>query len=206
MTRPVIVGIAGGTSSGKTSFARALATRVGEEQALLLSQDAYYRDPSHLPFEERTKINYDHPDAYETELLLEHLQALERGEAIDELAYDYAEHARVTTGERLEPRPVVLIEGNLVLAIDELRRELDLKLYIDAASDIRLLRRIARDTRDRGRTLESVSQQYLETVRPMHIAFTEPSRAFADLVIPEGAHNRVALDLVVARLRELLDG
>ena len=200
----IVIGLAGGTGSGKTSFAEALAERVGRENTVLLSQDAYYRDPSHLPFEEREKINYDHPDAYETELLLEHLDALKSGRAVPRLAYDYVEHARVRTGERIEPRPVILLEGIMVLAEPRLRERFDIKLFIDTDADVRILRRLARDMHDRGRSLESVTAQYLESVRPMHLQFTEPSKRYADLVIPEGAENAVALDLVVARVVELL--
>ena len=177
---------------------------MGADKAILLSQDAYYFDPSHLPFEERTKINYDHPDAYETSLLIEHLDALKSGQSVPRLAYDYVEHARVDTGELIESRSVVLLEGIMVLAEEALRERFDMKLYIDTDADVRILRRLARDLSDRGRTLESVTEQYLESVRPMHLQFTEPSKRYADLIIPGGAENDVALDVVVARIRELL--
>jgi len=172
---------------------------------VLLSQDAYYFDPSHLPFEERTRINYDHPDAYETSLLLQHLDALKVGQSVPRFVYDYVEHARVDTGELIEPRPVILLEGIMVLAEKQLRERFDIKLFIDTDADVRLLRRLSRDISDRGRTLESVTHQYLESVRPMHQEFTEPSKRYADLIIPEGAHNNVALDLVVARIQVLLN-
>lgn len=201
---PVLIGIAGGTGSGKTSFARSILRRIGEDQALLLSQDAYYVDPSHLPFEERAKINYDHPDAYETSLLLEHVDALKAGKSVPKLAYDYVEHVRVETGDTIEPSPVVVLEGIMALVEPELRERFDMKLFIDTDPDVRILRRLARDVRERGRTIESVTKQYLESVRPMHLEFTEPSKRYADLIIPEGAHNNVALDLVVARIQELL--
>lgn len=202
----VLIGIAGGTGSGKTSFAHSIVSRIGEDSAVLLSQDAYYVDPSNLPFEERTKINYDHPDSYETSLLLEHLAALKAGRSVPRFAYDYVEHARVETGELVEPAPVILLEGIMVLAEEALRERFDMKLFIDTDADVRILRRLARDLRERGRTLESVTKQYLESVRPMHLQFTEPSKRYADLIIPEGAHNDVALDLVVARIQELLKG
>ena len=201
----ILIGLAGGTSSGKTSFARAIAERVGPDKAVLLSQDAYYVDPSHLPFEERTKINYDHPDAYETELLLEHLDALKAGRPVPRLAYDYVQHARVLTGEQVEPKPVILLEGIMVLVEEKLRERFDIKLFIDTDADVRLLRRLSRDIQDRGRTLESVTKQYLDSVRPMHLEFTEPSKRYADLIIPEGAQNEVALNLVLARVQELVD-
>jgi len=200
----VLIGIAGGTGSGKTSFARSIVRRIGERNAVLLSQDAYYVDPSHLPFEERAKINYDHPDAYETGLLLDHLEALKSGGAVPKLAYDYVEHARIETGDVIDPAPVILLEGIMVLVESALRERFDMKLFIDTDADVRLLRRLGRDVRVRGRTLESVTHQYLESVRPMHLEFTEPSKRYADLIIPEGAHNDVALDLVVARIQELL--
>ncbi len=200
----VLIGIAGGTGSGKTSFARSIVRRIGADNAVLLSQDAYYVDPSNLPFEERTKINYDHPDSYETSLLLEHLDALKAGRSIPRLAYDYVEHVRVDTGELIESAPLILLEGIMVLADATLRERFDMKLFIDTDADVRILRRLARDLRDRGRTLESVTKQYLDSVRPMHLQFTEPSKRYADLIVPEGAHNDVALDLVVARIQELL--
>ena len=200
----VLIGLAGGTGSGKTSFARSIVRRIGAHNAILLSQDAYYVDPSNLPFEERTKINYDHPDSYETSLLLEHLDALKAGRAIPRLAYDYVEHARVDTGELIESAPLILLEGIMVLADETLRQRFDMKLFIDTDADVRILRRLARDMSERGRTLESVTRQYLDSVRPMHLQFTEPSKRYADLIVPEGAHNDVALDLVVARIQELL--
>ncbi len=201
---PVLIAIAGGTGSGKTSFARSIVQRIGVDNAVVLSQDAYYVDPSHLPFEERTKINYDHPDSYETSLLLEHLDALKSGRSVPRLAYDYVEHARSDTGELIESAPVILLEGIMVLVDKTLRERFDMKLFIDTDADVRILRRLARDMKDRGRTLESVTKQYLESVRPMHLQFTEPSKRYADLIVPEGAHNEVALELVVARIRELL--
>ena len=183
---PVLIGLAGGTGSGKTSFARSIVRRIGKKKAILLSQDAYYVDPSHLPFEERTKINYDHPDSYETNLLLEHLDALKAGQSVPRFTYDYVEHARVDTGKAIEPTPVILLEGIMVLAEESLRDRFDMKLFIDTDADVRILRRLARDMRDRGRTLESVTKQYLESVRPMHLQFTEPSKRYADLIVPEG--------------------
>jgi uridine kinase len=200
-----VIGLAGGTSSGKTSFARAIVDRVGLERVLLLSQDSYYHDPSRLPPEERTRINYDHPSAYDTDLLLSHLEVLKRGEGVPKLAYDYVVHARVNLDEEIVPRSLVLLEGILVLEDARVRDLLDIKIYIDADADVRLVRRFRRDIVERGRTVESVSRQYLEFVRPMHLAYVEPSRRHADVIVPEGAENRVALDLVVARIQELLD-
>lgn len=201
----VAIGVAGGTGSGKTSFARAIADRVGPRQVLLLSQDAYYHDPSKLPFEERVRINYDHPDAFDTDLLVEHLDALKNGRGVPKLAYDYVRHQRVTSEASLGPRPVVILEGILVLEDERVRERLDIKLFIDTDADVRLLRRLKRDIRQRGRTLETVTKQYLDSVRPMHLAFVEPSKRHADLIVPEGAQNRVARELVVTRLRALLE-
>lgn len=201
----LFIGIAGGTSSGKTSLAEAIRARLGDRRAVLISHDAYYVDPSELPFEERTRINYDHPDSYETSLLIEHLEALGSARSVPRLAYDYVEHARVDTGERIEPRPIILIEGNLVLALPTLRSRFDVKIYVDADADVRVLRRIARDIRDRGRTLESVTAQYLESVRPMHLEFMGPSRRHADLVVPEGAHNETAVNLLIAGIQAMAD-
>ena len=201
---PVTLGLAGGTASGKTSFARALSERVGPERVVLLSLDSYYHDPSHLPMEERARINYDHPSAYDTDLLVAHLDALKRGEPVPRLAYDYVEHARVSLDGSVEPRPLVLLEGILVLEDRRVRERLDIKIFLDTDADVRLLRRIGRDVTERGRSLESVTRQYLESVRPMHLEFTEPSKRYADVIVPEGAANQVALDLVVARVLELL--
>lgn len=200
----IVIGVAGGTGSGKTCFAEAIADRVGRERAILLSQDAYYHDPSHLEPEARTKVNYDHPDAYDTDLLLSHLDALKRGDAIPKLAYDYVAHARVTPSETIAPKPLILLEGILVLGDSRVRERLDIKLFIDTDADVRVLRRLARDVLDRGRTIESVTEQYLRSVRPMHLEFTEPSKRHADLIIPEGAMNQVALDVVGARVEALL--
>jgi uridine kinase len=200
----IVIGVAGGTGSGKTSFARAVAARVGTEKVALLSQDAYYHDPSHLTLPERALINYDHPRAYDGELLVSHLDALKRGEPVPKLGYEFVSHARLVLDGYLEPRPILLLEGILILEDQRLRDRLDIKIFIDTDADVRLLRRLRRDILDRGRTLESVTRQYLETVRPMHLEFTEPSKRYADLIVPQGAENRVALDLVVARIQELL--
>jgi uridine kinase len=200
----IVIGVAGGTGSGKTSFAMAVAARVGAEKVALLSQDAYYHDPSHLPFEERARINYDHPRAYDGELLVSHLDSLKSGEPVPRLAYDFVSHARVVLEGSVAPRPILLLEGILILEDPRLRDRLDIKIFIDTDADVRLLRRLKRDTLERARTLESVTRQYLDTVRPMHLEFTEPSKRYADLIVPQGAENRVALDLVVARIQELL--
>ena len=204
MDRSVLIGIAGGTGSGKTSFAAAMIEAVGSENTVLISQDAYYCDHQELSLEERAKINYDHPRAFDNELLLHHVGELKNGRPVPKLTYDYVTHARKETGGLVQPKHIVVLEGILVLDDERLRRLLDIKLYIDTAADVRLLRRLRRDVLDRGRDLEMVTQQYLESVRPMHLEFVEPSKRYADLIVPEGAENQVALDLVVARIKAYL--
>lgn len=204
MDKPVLIGIAGGTGSGKTTFAAAIIEAVGSENTVLLSQDAYYHDHQELSLEERAKINYDHPRAFDTDLLIHHLKELRSGRPVPKLSYDYAEHARRETGGLVKPKRISILEGILVLDEERLRRMLDIKLYIDADADVRLLRRLRRDILERGRDLELVTRQYLESVRPMHLEFVEPSKRYADLIVPEGAENRVALELVVARIKAFL--
>jgi uridine kinase len=200
---PLIIGIAGGSGSGKTTIAQALADEIGAEHCLHILHDAYYRDLSHLELEMRAQVNYDHPDSLETELLVEHLQALMRGNAVEAPRYDFAVHNRCTSTDHLEPRPVILVEGVLALAEPALRNVMALKIYVDTDSDLRFMRRLERDLTDRGRTRESVYAQYLATVRPMHMKFVEPSKAHADLVIPEG-YNIGAVSTVLGMVREFL--
>lgn len=202
---PLIIGIAGGTGSGKTTVARAVRKALTEQACATVDHDAYYRDLAHLPFEERTRVNFDHPDSLENELLCEHLDALHRGEAIDKPIYDFTTHTRRADTERIEPRPVVVVEGVLVLAHPGVRERLDIKVFVDTDADVRLMRRIRRDMEERGRTFPEIRRQYYGTVRPMHLAFVEPSRRFADLIIPEGGENRVAIDMVVRSLRRFPD-
>jgi uridine kinase len=200
----IVVGIAGGTGSGKTSFANELLTRLGEGSCLPIAQDAYYKDGSALPPADRTAINYDHPDAFDTSLLIQDLRDLKAGRPVPHLIYDHATYSRQTLPDPLLPRPVILLEGILVLVEEPLRRLLDIKLFIDTDSDVRILRRLRRDLKDRGRSYDSVEKQYLDSVRPMHLEFVEPSKRYADLIIPEGARNEVALEAVVARVRAML--
>lgn len=201
--KPLVIGIGGGSGSGKTTIAEALINQAGRDNATLILHDSYYRDLAHMPIEERAAVNYDHPDSLETELLVEHLHALRHGAAIDKPLYDFTTHTRRDETERVEPRPVIVVEGVLVLAEPALREMMDLKIYVDTDSDLRIMRRLERDIRDRGRTLESVFEQYLATVRPMHIEFVAPSKASADLVIPEG-YNIGAVTTVLAMVREYL--
>ncbi|HIE52836.1 MAG TPA: uridine kinase [Armatimonadetes bacterium] len=206
MERTFLLGIAGGTGSGKTTVARQIAAGVGEKWVLLIEEDAYYRDLSHLPPEERAQVNFDHPQALDFDLLRRHLEQLRAGQAIERPVYDFATHTRRPETLRLEPRPLILVEGILVLAEPRIREVLDLKLFVDAPADLRFLRRLQRDLAERGRTVESVIAQYLATVRPMHEQFVEPSRQYADLVLPGDRPNAQALALVVAHLRTWLQG
>jgi uridine kinase len=199
-----VLGIAGGTGSGKTTIAAAVIAALPARTAVLIESDAYYRDRSALPWAEREHINYDHPDAIETELLESHLAALRAGSAIDVPQYDYREHARRRETQRVAPAPVVVVEGILVLADERLRARMDLKIFVDTDADVRLMRRMRRDMEERGRTFAQVSEQYAETVRPMHLAFVEPSKRFADLIVPEGGQNQPALDAIVGRLLQTL--
>jgi uridine kinase len=200
----IIVGIAGGTGSGKTTFAQALQAAMGED-CVIISQDSYYVANTDLPFEERLKINYDHPDALEDALLIEHLEMLRRGETIQVPIYDFEAYARTDRTITVEPRRIVIVEGILVLGNPDLRRLFDLKVFVDTDPDVRILRRLVRDVQERGRNLDSVHNQYLSTVKPMHEAFVEPSKKYADLIVPEGGFNHVALETVAAVLRQYLE-
>jgi len=201
----LIVGIAGGTGSGKTTFARALKESLGTD-CVIVPQDSYYVANTGLPFEERLLINYDHPDALEDDLLIEHLRQLRAGEKVQVPVYDFASYARTQETVTVEPRAIVLVEGILVLTNPLLRQEFDLKVYVDTDPDVRVLRRLTRDVQQRGRSLDSVRNQYLETVKPMHEAFVEPSKRYADLIVPEGGFNQAALETVAALLRQYLQG
>lgn len=200
----VVIGLAGGSGSGKTTVQRRILERFGPDAIALLEHDVYYHDLSHLPLEQRTQFNFDHPNALETELMVEQLDALLSGETIEKPTYDYANHARRPETDSISPRPVVIVEGILVLADAELRKRMDIKLYVDTAADVRLVRRIERDINERGRTLDSVIAQYQRTVRPMHLEFVEPSKRHADVIIPRGGKNEVAIDMVLARVHALL--
>jgi uridine kinase len=203
--RPIVIAVAGGTGSGKTTVANEILQRVGAQHIAYIPHDAYYRDHSHLSPDERALVNYDHPDSLETALLVEHLKALRDGRAVEIPIYDFTTHTRTPHTRRVEPAPVVLVEGILVFVEAELRRLFDVKLYVDSDADVRFIRRLRRDILERGRTVESVCEQYLSTVRPMHLEFVEPSKRYADIIIPEGGFNKVAIEMVAARLRGLLD-
>jgi len=206
MSSPLVVGIAGGTGSGKTTVANKLATALPAGRCVTLDHDAYYRDQSELPFEQRAVINYDHPAALETTLLVDHLRALRAGRAVEVPIYDFAAHTRSARSRRVEPAPVIVVEGILVFTDAALRSELDIKIFVDTDPDIRLMRRIRRDLEHRGRTFQSVRDQYYATVRPMHLEHVEPSKRWADLIVPEGGDNRVAQDVLLGRLWRIAAG
>jgi uridine kinase len=202
--RSIIIGVAGGTGSGKTTVAETILRRVGAARIAYIPHDAYYRDLTHLPSNLRAQVNFDHPDSLETELLVEHLRMWRQGHPIEVPIYDFTTHTRTGQTRRVEPQPVALVEGILVFAEPNLRELFDVKLYVDADADIRFIRRLRRDIAERRRTMESVVEQYLTTVRPMHLEFVEPSKRYADVIIPEGGYNQVAMDMVVARIERLL--
>ena len=196
-----MLGIAGGSGSGKSTIARAILESLPKGTSILIEQDHYYRPQSHLPIEERERVNYDHPDSLELDLLCAQLDALRSGACVVRPSYDFSTHDRAKDGVPIEPAPIILVEGILVLAEERLRARFDVKLFVDTDADIRLMRRVRRDLEQRGRTFAQVRKQYYESVRPMHLAFVEPSKRFADLIIPEGGQNLVALDLIMSHVR-----
>jgi len=203
--KPVVIGVAGGSGSGKTSVTRAIYEYFQGHSVLMLEQDYYYKDQSHLPFEERLKTNYDHPLAFDNDLLIEHLKKLLNYEPIQKPVYDYALHTRSDEVIDVEPKDVIILEGILVLEDERLRDLMDIKVFVDTDADIRIIRRLLRDIKERGRTLESVIEQYVSVVRPMHNQFIEPTKRYADIIIPEGGHNHVAIDLMVTKIRTILE-
>jgi uridine kinase len=201
---PFVIGVAGGTGSGKTTVVRSISSRIGDAKLAVLPHDAYYRDWDDLPADVLHHKNFDHPDSLETELLIEHVKTLKAGNPIDAPIYDFKTHRRSQQTTRIDPGKVVVVDGILIFAEPELRKLFDVKLFVDTDADVRLIRRIKRDIAERGRTLQSVVEQYESTVRPMHLEFVEPSKRYADLIIPEGGENQVALEFLFARLQQLL--
>jgi len=203
---PLVIGIAGGSGSGKTTVAQAILNRVGADRIAYLQHDSYYKDLSGLPPTLRRDVNFDHPNSLETELLIKHVVALRNLQPVEIPIYDFATDSRTSQTFTVAPRGVIIVEGVLIFVEPELRKLFDVKLYVDADADVRLIRRLHRDITERGRTTESVIRQYEATVRPMHLEFVEPSKRYADVIIPEGGHNVAALDMVVARVESLLQG
>ncbi|ASS74744.1 uridine kinase [Tumebacillus algifaecis] len=206
MHRPVLIGIAGGTGSGKTSVAREITRNIDPENIVLIEQDNYYKDQTHLTMAERVLTNYDHPHAFDNDLLLEHLHMLLNNQAIQKPIYNFAEHTRDDFTEQVEPKQVVILEGIMALEDERLRDLMDIKIFVDTDADVRIIRRILRDIKERGRSIESVVEQYMGIVRPMHMQFIEPTKKYADLIIPEGGQNRVAIDILVAKVNDIVKG
>jgi uridine kinase len=203
--RPLCIGIAGGTGSGKSTIAKNIAAALPERSVSRIDHDSYYRDRVELSFDERVALNYDHPDSLETELLVTQLRDLKAGHTVEMPIYDFKSHTRSKTEtRRVEPTPVVIVEGILVFVEPALRDELDIKIFVDTDADLRVFRRIRRDIEQRGRSFQAIRDQYYKTVRPMHLQFVEPSKRWADLIIPEGGENHVALDLIIGKLRNVL--
>ena len=202
MKKPILIGITGGTGSGKSSIADAIYSSFSNECIAMIQQDMYYKDQSHLSMEERVKTNYDHPRAFDNDLLIKHLSDLINGIAINKPIYDFSNRAKETV--RIDPKDIIIVEGILVLEDERLRELLDIKVYVDTDADIRILRRLIRDINERGRTVDSVVSQYLDVVRPMHMQFTEPTKRYADIIVPEGGQNKVAIDILVTKIKDII--
>jgi uridine kinase len=202
---PLVIGLAGGTGSGKTTVANVILDRVGAENIVFLPHDGYYKDLADLPLVQRTTINFDHPDSLDTPLLVKHIQSLIKRQPVDIPVYDFTNHTRTSQTQHLTPRDIILVEGILIFAEPQLLELFDVKIFVDTPADVRFIRRLQRDIVERGRTVESVIHQYQSTVRPMHLEFVEPSKRHADVIIPEGGHNAVAMDMVVARIQTLIE-
>ena len=204
MKRPIFIGITGGTGSGKSTIAKEIYRQFGEDCIAMIEQDSYYKDQSHLSMEDRVKTNYDHPNAFDNNLLVSHLESLLNGHSIQKPSYDFSIHNRIEDTTKVEPKEIVIVEGILILEDPRIRELLDIKIYVDTDADVRIIRRMVRDINERVRTMESVINQYLNVVKPMHNQFTEPTKKFADIIIPEGGHNKVAIDIIVAKIKEVL--
>ncbi len=203
---PLVVGIAGGTASGKTTVARKIHEALAQTGVAFLDQDSYYAPLDHLPLEKRSEINFDHPDAFDTELLVRHLAALKAGHSVDKPVYDFITSTRSGRTTTVTPAGLVLVEGILVLHLEAVRERLDVKIFVETEDDVRIIRRLTRDIKERGREFDHVVQQYFRHVRPMHMAFVEPSKRWADIIVPHGGNNEIAIDMLVGALRERLTG
>jgi len=204
MNRPILIGITGGTGSGKSTIAREIYKQFGDSTIAMIEQDSYYKDQSNLSYEQRIKTNYDHPDAFDTSLLVKHLNLLLEGKVIEKPIYDFELHNRKKETVIVKSKEIIIFEGILVLAEKILRDMLDIKIYVDTDADVRFIRRLTRDISERGRTTDSVINQYLKVVKPMHEQFTEPTKRYADIIIPEGGHNKVAIDIITANISQIL--
>jgi uridine kinase len=204
MNKPMIIGIAGGTGSGKTTVARSIFNSLPEKNIAIIEQDSYYKDQTHLSMEDRVKTNYDHPLAFDNDLLINHLKHLLALKTVQKPVYDFTNHTRSKEFILIEPKDIIIIEGIMILEDKKLRDLMDIKIFVDTDADLRIIRRIVRDINDRGRTLDSVVEQYISTVKPSHDTFIEPSKKYADVIIPEGGYNKVAIDIMVAKIQSLI--
>jgi|RhiMetdeSRZDD1v2_1073273.scaffolds.fasta_scaffold134445_2 uridine kinase len=204
--KPLVIGIAGGSGSGKSTVARKVAEALSRSSVAFLDMDAYYRNLAHLPMEERKRVNWDHPESFDIELFASHVRELCAGRSVDKPVYDFVTHTRSNRTERVDPTDVLLLDGILLFADEQMRALCDVKVFVDAEADIRLIRRLKRDVQKRGRTLEEVIAQYLETVQPMHLQFVEPSKRYADVIVPRGGHNTIAIEMIVAKIQQRLGG
>ncbi|MCD5323665.1 MULTISPECIES: uridine kinase [Pontibacillus] len=202
--KPVVIGVAGGTGSGKTTVTRSIIQQFTDKTILMMEQDYYYKDQSHLPYEERLKTNYDHPLAFDNDLLIEHVQKLIEKESIEKPVYDYKMHTRSDEVIPVDSKDVIILEGIMVLEDPRLRDLMDIKVFVDTDADVRIVRRLLRDIKERGRTIDSVIEQYINVVRPMHLQFVEPTKRYADIIIPEGGQNHVAIDLMASKIKTII--
>jgi uridine kinase len=205
MPTPVIIGLAGGTGSGKSTITDAIRSEV-KNNITLIPQDSYYKNFGLLPIEKRNKINYDHPDSFDNELLMEHLKLLKKKIPIQKPIYDFKTHSRIDKTTLIKPSKIIIVEGILIFENEQLRKLMDIKIFVDTDADIRILRRIDRDIKERGRSLESIVLQYRNTVQPMHIEFVEPSKRYADIIIPEGGSNKIGINMIVTKIKNILEG
>ena len=202
--KPLVIGVAGGSGSGKTTVVREIIRNIGRNHVTVIHHDSYYRDVKEMPYEDRVKINYDHPDSLETSLLIRHINQLNGGQSVEVPVYDFTAHLRAEETERMDPRKVIIVDGLLILWDRDLRELMDIKVFVDTDADLRFIRRLSRDIQERGRSAESVIEQYITTVRPMHLEFVEPSKRYADIIIPQGGHNLVGVDMLLTKIKSVV--